>query len=75
MSILTINRRVKKALARSRRRDRKELVHAAGCMYRGVGPCASISAIEDSECRSLIEPGVRIPRSLRKKYFGGRVRT
>lgn len=57
---------------KDRRRDRQQLVHAAGCVLR---ECASKWYLDDyirldPEC--ALTPGTRIPRSLRR-VFGFRV--
>jgi hypothetical protein len=56
------------AAAKSKRRElkklRRELVHAAGCTYRGVHKCASIDCLPETLAEA-VALGVRIPRSLR----------
>lgn len=57
----------KKRLARRRRATRRDLVHAAGCTYRGDkrwAPCMDRQFVEET-IGEAIAFGVSIPRSLR----------
>lgn len=58
--------RAKKRSARARQEERRELVHAAGCVHRG---CASKWFLDMPEWLKDPElgfdPTVRVPRSLR----------
>ncbi len=51
---------------------RRDLVHAAGCTFRGAARCVSIDCLSHQEPGDYTQ-GTRIPRSLRK-YFEGRSR-
>lgn len=65
-------RQARELAQHTRHRLRRELVHAAGCVYRGDAhcyPCATIGVIPELIIEAL-ELGVSIPRSLRHLAHG-----
>lgn len=61
-------RHVNKVRARERRTLRRDLVHAAGCTYRGCerwAPCFDRIFVEEATAEA-VTLDVRIPRSLRR---------
>lgn len=57
-------RLARKRATRERRKLRRELVHSAGCTFRGNHTCASIDCLPELLAEALMA-GIRVPRSLR----------
>lgn len=60
-------KRIRRVRLKRRRRElRRELIHIAGCTYRGVHKCASIDCLDET-LGDALALGVSIPRSLRAR--------